>query len=139
MVDLFLDRVLVENNWDQDELNTEREIVGILENRVVLLFFASAECDRCRQFVPVLNEFFKKLKDPAHIEYPKLLVLILIRCAAFSIYCFIYLFIYFITVSCALSPAWTNPKSSRSESSKRCTRRFCSWPLTTRTGSRWRC
>lgn len=29
MVDLFLDRVLVENNWDQDELNTEREITGI--------------------------------------------------------------------------------------------------------------
>lgn len=79
MVDLFLDHVLVENNWDQDELNTEREIIGILENRIVLLFFASAECEKCLEFVPVLNDFFKRLKDPAYIEYPKLLALIYIR------------------------------------------------------------
>ncbi|MED6245109.1 Nucleoredoxin-like protein 1 [Ataeniobius toweri] len=78
MVDLFLNRVLVENNSDQDELNTEREIIGILENRILLLFFASAECETCQTFVPVLNRFFKKLKDPAHIEYPKLLALIYI-------------------------------------------------------------
>ncbi|KAM4595786.1 nucleoredoxin-like protein 1 [Fundulus diaphanus] len=76
MVDLFLNRVLVENNSDQDELNTEREIIGILENRILLLFFASDECERCQKFVPVLNRFFKKLKDPAYIEYPKLLALI---------------------------------------------------------------
>ncbi|XP_035493201.2 nucleoredoxin-like protein 1 [Scophthalmus maximus] len=78
MVDLFLNRVLVENNWDQDELNTEREIAGILENRILMLFFASAECQQCMEFVPVLNEFFKRLKDPAYIEYPKLLALIYI-------------------------------------------------------------
>uniref|UniRef100_A0A665WEC1 Nucleoredoxin like 1 n=1 Tax=Echeneis naucrates TaxID=173247 RepID=A0A665WEC1_ECHNA len=78
MVDLFLNRVLVENNWDQDELNTEREICGILENRILMLFFASAECEKCRDFVPVLNDFFKRLKDPAYIEYPKLLSLIYI-------------------------------------------------------------
>ncbi|KAM7393915.1 hypothetical protein PAMP_020751 [Pampus punctatissimus] len=78
MVDLFLDRVLVENNWDQDELNTEREIVGILENRILLLLFASAESEKCQEFVPVLNDFFKRLKDPAYIEYPKLLALIYI-------------------------------------------------------------
>ncbi|KAI3352947.1 hypothetical protein L3Q82_019513 [Scortum barcoo] len=78
MVDLFLNRVLVENNWDQDELNTEREIIGILENRILMLFFASAESDMCREFVPVLNDFFKRLKDPAYIEYPKLLALIYI-------------------------------------------------------------
>ncbi|KAK2815876.1 hypothetical protein Q5P01_026343 [Channa striata] len=76
MVDLFLNRVLVENNWDQDELNTEREINGILENRILMLFFASAECEKCQEFIPVLNEFFKRLKDPAYIEYPKLLALI---------------------------------------------------------------
>ncbi|XP_037328590.2 nucleoredoxin-like protein 1 isoform X2 [Pungitius pungitius] len=76
MVDLFLDRVLVENNWDQDELNTEREIIGILENRIVMLFFASAECGRCQEFLPLLNDFFKRLKDPAYIEYPKLLALV---------------------------------------------------------------
>ncbi|KAG7223732.1 hypothetical protein INR49_026414 [Caranx melampygus] len=78
MVDLFLNRVLVENNWDQDELNTEREITGILENRILMLFFASAECEKCQEFVPVLNDFFKRLKDPAYIEYPKLLALIYI-------------------------------------------------------------
>ncbi|XP_074487441.1 nucleoredoxin-like protein 1 [Sebastes fasciatus] len=76
MVDLFLNRVLVENNWDQDELNTEREIAGILENRILMLFFASAECDKCQDFLPVLNDFFKRLKDPAYIEYPKLLTLV---------------------------------------------------------------
>ncbi|XP_038163320.1 nucleoredoxin-like protein 1 [Cyprinodon tularosa] len=78
MVDLFLNRVLVENNSDQDELNTEREIIGILENRILMLFFASADCERCQKFAPVLNSFFKKLKDPAYIEYPKLLALIYI-------------------------------------------------------------
>lgn len=83
MVDLFLNRVLVENNWDQDELNTEREIIGILENRILALFFASAECEKCRDFLPVLNDFFKRLKDPAYIEYPKLLVLIYIRSVLF--------------------------------------------------------
>ncbi|KAF6723913.1 Nucleoredoxin-like protein 1 [Oryzias melastigma] len=76
MVDLFLNRVLVENNSDQDELNTEREIIGILENRIILLFFASMDCEKCHKFVPVLNNFFKRLKDPAYIEYPKLLALI---------------------------------------------------------------
>lgn len=84
MVDLFLNRVLVENNWDQDELNTEREIVGILENRIMLLFFASATCQKCLEFLPVLNNFFKRLKDPAYIEYPKLLALIFIRCGFIS-------------------------------------------------------
>ncbi|XP_045904414.1 nucleoredoxin-like protein 1 [Micropterus dolomieu] len=78
MVDLFLNRVLVENNWDQDELNTEREITGILENRILLLFFASAECDKCQEFLSPLNDFFKRLKDPSYIEYPKLLALIYI-------------------------------------------------------------
>ncbi|XP_067442025.1 nucleoredoxin-like protein 1 [Thunnus thynnus] len=78
MVDLFLNHVLVENNWDQDELNTEREIVAILENRILLLLFASAENEKCQEFAPVLNDFFKRLKDPAYIEYPKLLTLIYI-------------------------------------------------------------
>ncbi|XP_060908367.1 nucleoredoxin-like protein 1 [Labrus mixtus] len=78
MVDLFLDRVLVKNNWDQDQLNTEREITGILENRILVLFFACAECKKCQDFLPVLNNFFKRLKDPAFIEYPKLLALIYI-------------------------------------------------------------
>uniref|UniRef100_A0A3B4BLB6 Thioredoxin-like fold domain-containing protein n=1 Tax=Periophthalmus magnuspinnatus TaxID=409849 RepID=A0A3B4BLB6_9GOBI len=78
MVDMFLERVLVENNWDQDELNTEREITGILENRILMLFFAAADSAKCQEFVPILNDFFKRLKDPAYIEYPKLLALIYI-------------------------------------------------------------
>lgn len=84
MVDLFLNRVLVENNWDQDELNTEREITGILENRIVLLFFACAKCDKCQEFVPILNDFFTRLKDPAYIEYPKLMALIYVRFSSSS-------------------------------------------------------
>lgn len=87
MVDLFLNRVLVENNWDQDELNTEREITGILENRIVLLFFACAKCEKCQEFVPVLNDFFKRLKDPAYIEYPKLMALIYVRFSPTSASC----------------------------------------------------
>lgn len=87
MVDLFLNRGLVENNWDQDELNTEREIVGILENRILLLFFASAQCEKCQEFLPVLNDFFKRLKDPAYIEYPKLMALIYIRSSSLVYLC----------------------------------------------------
>ncbi|KAF7223752.1 nucleoredoxin-like protein 1 isoform X1 [Nothobranchius furzeri] len=83
MVDLFLNQVLVENNSDQDKLNTEREIIGILENRILLLFFAAAECEKCQKFLPTLNDFFKKLKDPAYIEYPKLLALVYIRSIIF--------------------------------------------------------
>ncbi|XP_030206665.1 nucleoredoxin-like protein 1 isoform X2 [Gadus morhua] len=79
MVDLFLDRVLVKNNWDQDELNTEREIIGTLENRILMLFFACAGCEKCREFVPILNDFFKRLKDPFYIENPALLALVYIR------------------------------------------------------------
>lgn len=88
MVDLFLDRVLVENNWDQDELNTEREIVGILENRILLLFFASAQCGKCQEFLPILNDFFKRLKDPAYIEYPKLMALVYVRSSSPLVYLF---------------------------------------------------
>lgn len=90
MVDLFLNQVLVENNSEQDELNTEREITGILENRILLLFFASAECEKCQEFMPVLNDFFKRLKDPAYIEYPKLFALIYIRFWAFVPFQFIF-------------------------------------------------
>ncbi|XP_061536607.1 nucleoredoxin-like protein 1 isoform X2 [Phycodurus eques] len=61
MVDFFLNRVLVENNWDQDELNTEREIVGILENRILLLLFASAKCDSLDQSEEQQGRFLKEM------------------------------------------------------------------------------
>lgn len=145
MVDLFLNRVLVENNWDQDELNTEREIVGILENRIMLLLFASVTCQRCQEFLPVLNNFFKRLKDPAYIEYPKLLALIFVRFGFISTphtsmgpvsppsHCYHSWEFRF----CLLSPAWTNQRSSRKGFLKSCTGRFCFWPSMIRTGSRW--
>ncbi|XP_077575930.1 nucleoredoxin-like protein 1 isoform X2 [Stigmatopora nigra] len=63
MVDFFLNRVLVENNWDQDELNTEREIVGILENRILMLLFASADCDKCCNLDQSEEKQGKFLKD----------------------------------------------------------------------------
>ncbi|KAG5278179.1 hypothetical protein AALO_G00096080 [Alosa alosa] len=37
MVDLFVDRILVKNNKDRDELDTEREIVLRLQNRILML------------------------------------------------------------------------------------------------------
>ncbi|KAM6971825.1 nucleoredoxin-like protein 1 [Aplochiton taeniatus] len=78
MVDLFLGRVLVKNNWDRDELDTEREIIGCFQNRIVLLFFGSAECKRCRDFTPTLKDFFKHLKDLAYIERSAQFVLVYI-------------------------------------------------------------
>lgn len=115
MVDLFLNRVLVENNWDQDELNTEREIIGILENRIVLLFFASAKCDKCQEFLPVLNDFFKRLKDPAYIEYPKLFALIYIRSLSFLLFYHMWLHNLHTALSVMRFP-FLSPLSSLDES-----------------------
>lgn len=156
MVDLFLDRVLVKNNWDQDQLNTEREITGILENRILMLFFASAECEKCQDFLPVLNDFFKRLKDPAYIEYPKLLALIYVRSLSLSLWVSLSLWfthviaythfpavlfhiheISIFSIFHLLSPAWTNQRSSRTESSKSWANWFCLWPSRTHTGSKW--
>ncbi|KAM9314962.1 nucleoredoxin-like protein 1 [Pholidichthys leucotaenia] len=68
MVDLFVDCVLVKNNKDQDELDTEREITLRLQNRILMLFFASAACETCQQFAPTLHNFFKKLTDEFYVE-----------------------------------------------------------------------
>ncbi|XP_063065761.1 nucleoredoxin-like protein 1 [Engraulis encrasicolus] len=75
-MDLFLGRVLVKNNRDRDELDTEREIMAKLQNRIVLLFFASSKCERCQEFAPTLKEFFKLLMDPFYVERASQLVLI---------------------------------------------------------------
>ena len=79
MVDLFLDRVLVKNNKDQDELDTEREIVMRLQNRILMLFFASAACESCQQFAPTLADFFKRLTDESYVDRSAQLVLLYIR------------------------------------------------------------
>ncbi|XP_017160052.1 nucleoredoxin-like protein 1 isoform X2 [Poecilia reticulata] len=79
MVDLFVDRVLVKNNKDQDELDTEREIVTRLQNRILMLFFASAESETCQRFAPTLHDFFKQLTDEFYVERSAQLVLLYIR------------------------------------------------------------
>ncbi|KAJ0033210.1 hypothetical protein NQD34_000317 [Periophthalmus magnuspinnatus] len=78
MVDLFVDRVLVKNNRDQDELDTEREIENRLQNRILLLFFGSAACDRCQEFAPALSDFYKRLTDEFYVERSAQLVLLYI-------------------------------------------------------------
>ncbi|XP_042340427.1 nucleoredoxin-like protein 1 [Plectropomus leopardus] len=78
MVDLFVDRVLVKNNKDQDELDTQREIVMRLQNRILMLFFASAACESCQQFAPTLADFFKRLTDEFYVDRAAQLVLLYI-------------------------------------------------------------
>ncbi|XP_077426249.1 nucleoredoxin-like protein 1 [Vanacampus margaritifer] len=78
MVDLFFDRVLVKNNWDQDELDTVREIDTRLQNRILMLFFASAASDGCRQFAPKLGDFFTRLTDEFYVDRSAQLVLLYI-------------------------------------------------------------
>ncbi|KAG7487142.1 nucleoredoxin 1 [Solea senegalensis] len=78
MVDLFMDRVLVKNNKDRDELDTEREIVTRLQNRILLLFFASADCERCQTFALTLSDFFKQLTDEFYVDRSAQLVLLYI-------------------------------------------------------------
>ncbi|XP_040891240.1 nucleoredoxin-like protein 1 [Toxotes jaculatrix] len=78
MVDLFIDRVLVKNNKDQDELDTEREIVMRLQNRILMLFFASAACESCQEFAPTLTDFFKRLTDEFYVDRSAQLVLLYI-------------------------------------------------------------
>lgn len=79
MVDLFVDHVLVKNNKDQDELDTEREITMRLQNRILMLFFASAACESCQEFAPTLNDFFKHLTDEFYVDRAAQLVLLYIR------------------------------------------------------------
>ncbi|XP_044201936.1 nucleoredoxin-like protein 1 [Thunnus albacares] len=78
MADLFVDRVLVKNNKDQDELDTEREITMRLQNRILMLFFASAACESCQQFAPMLTDFFKRLTDEFYVDRAAQLVLLYI-------------------------------------------------------------
>ncbi|XP_076842083.1 nucleoredoxin-like protein 1 isoform X2 [Brachyhypopomus gauderio] len=78
MVDLFVGRVLVKNNAERDELDTEREVVMRLQNRIVLLLFGAGECGRCRDFAPVLTNFYKRLTDEFYVERSAQLVLLYI-------------------------------------------------------------
>ncbi|XP_060908355.1 nucleoredoxin-like protein 1 [Labrus mixtus] len=78
MVDLFMNRILVKNNREQDKLDTEREIVSCLQNRVLMLVFASATCERCQRFATTLLHFFKRLTDEFYVDRSAQLVLLYI-------------------------------------------------------------
>ncbi|XP_026874675.1 nucleoredoxin-like protein 1 [Electrophorus electricus] len=78
MVDLFVGRVLVKNNAELEELDTEREVVLRLQNRIVLLLFGSGACDHCRDFAPVMADFYKRLTDEFYVERSAQLVLLYI-------------------------------------------------------------
>ncbi|KAJ8384637.1 hypothetical protein AAFF_G00199690 [Aldrovandia affinis] len=75
-MELFLGKVLVMNNWDKDELDTEREITLRLQNRLLMLFFGSAGCERCQDFLPTLKSFHKRLTDEFYVMRSSQLVLI---------------------------------------------------------------
>lgn len=67
MASLFSGRVLIRNNSDQDELDTEAELSRRLDNRLVLLFFGAGSCPRCQAFAPVLRDFFIQLTDEFYV------------------------------------------------------------------------
>uniref|UniRef100_A0A8C2P2Y4 Thioredoxin-like fold domain-containing protein n=1 Tax=Capra hircus TaxID=9925 RepID=A0A8C2P2Y4_CAPHI len=55
MASLFSGRVLIRNNSDQDELDTEAELSRRLENRL------------CQAFAPILRDFFVRLTDEFYV------------------------------------------------------------------------
>nr|XP_001113624.1 nucleoredoxin-like protein 1 [Macaca mulatta] len=67
MASLFSGRILICNNNDQDELDTEAEVSRRLENRLVLLFFGAGACPQCQAFVPILKDFFVRLTDEFYV------------------------------------------------------------------------
>ncbi|XP_066472957.1 nucleoredoxin-like protein 1 [Tiliqua scincoides] len=76
MAALFIDKTLIVNNKDNDELDLERELNRALENKIMLLYFGSGECPQCQEFALILKEFFTKLTDEFYVERASQLVLI---------------------------------------------------------------
>ncbi|NWI66327.1 NXNL1 protein, partial [Todus mexicanus] len=75
MAALFTGKVLMANR-DEDEVETERELNWALENKVLLLYFGSGQCPRCRRFSPLLKDFFLRLTDEFYVERASQLVLV---------------------------------------------------------------
>lgn len=75
MAALFTGKVLMANR-ERDEVETERELGQTLENKVLLLYFGSGQCPRCRQFSPLLKDFFLRLTDEFYVERASQLVLV---------------------------------------------------------------
>ncbi|XP_068130569.1 nucleoredoxin-like protein 1 [Hyperolius riggenbachi] len=78
MAELFLGKVLLKNNRDLDELDTDKELWQRLENRVLLLYFAESGCSRCQEFSPLLKEFFTKLTDEFYVNRSSQIALVYI-------------------------------------------------------------
>lgn len=76
MVSLFIGKILITNNKDCDEVDTESELSQRLDNKVMLLYFGSSECTRCQEFSPVLRDFFVRLTDEFYVERASQLVLV---------------------------------------------------------------
>ncbi|XP_063175010.1 nucleoredoxin-like protein 1 [Chroicocephalus ridibundus] len=75
MAALFTGKVLT-GNRERDEVETERELGLALENKVLLLYFGSGQCPWCRQFAPILKDFFLRLTDEFYVERASQLVLV---------------------------------------------------------------
>ncbi|NXQ84971.1 NXNL1 protein, partial [Nyctibius grandis] len=75
MAALFTGKVLMANR-ERDEVETERELGRALENKVLLLYFGSGRCPRCRRFSPLLKDFFVRLTDEFYVERASQLVLV---------------------------------------------------------------
>ncbi|NXX98670.1 NXNL1 protein, partial [Centropus bengalensis] len=75
MASLFTGKVLMANR-EEDEVETERELTRALENKVLLLYFASARCPRCQKFSRLLKEFFLRLTDEFYVERASQLALV---------------------------------------------------------------
>ncbi|XP_065520790.1 nucleoredoxin-like protein 1 [Lathamus discolor] len=67
MAALFTGKVLMANR-ERDEVETERELHRALDNKILLLYFGSAQCPRCRRFAPLLKDFFLRLTDEFYVE-----------------------------------------------------------------------
>ncbi|NXC40470.1 NXNL1 protein, partial [Penelope pileata] len=68
--------MLLVNNSDRDEVETERELGWALENKVLLLYFGASGCPRCRRFAPLLKDFFVRLTDEFYVERASQLCLV---------------------------------------------------------------
>ncbi|NXN09342.1 NXNL1 protein, partial [Indicator maculatus] len=75
MASLFTGKVLMANR-EQDEVETERELGLALDNKVLLLYFASGQCQRCQSFSLLLKDFFLRLTDEFYVERASQLVLV---------------------------------------------------------------
>ncbi|KFQ30870.1 Nucleoredoxin-like 1 [Mesitornis unicolor] len=75
MAALFTGKVLMANR-EEYEVETERELGLALENKVLLLYFGSEQCPRCRRFSPLLKDFFLRLTDEFYVERASQLVLV---------------------------------------------------------------